>query len=49
MEARRILVDCDFTYVAEISTPVIFQSPWLRRFGGPLLEPMVVQAEEATG
>jgi hypothetical protein len=25
MRSRRIRVGCDFTYVAEISTPVIFQ------------------------
>src|SRR5260370_7942307 len=25
METRRILVGCDFTYVAAVSTPVIFQ------------------------
>ena len=25
MDTRRILIGCDFTYVAAISTPVIFQ------------------------
>ena len=25
MQSRRILIGCDFTYVAAVSTPVIFQ------------------------
>ena len=25
METRRILIGCDFTYAAAVSTPVIFQ------------------------
>ncbi|MCW2936324.1 MAG: hypothetical protein JWM19_7286 [Actinomycetia bacterium] len=49
METRRLLIGCDFTYVAAIPTPVIFQVQPVRP-AGPLLEPMLVQAEEeATG